>query len=228
MGGSGSTRWNGHRRHRTERDACAFGTAGLKALLRDWLETSGSFDYRRNGRMTLGGEVVVGRVMRDDAGSLTRTLTIDYDERPAWPDRIRLSSVPGRFGGLVWFLHCPTCDRRVRTVYVPLGAAVPELSKPARCRQCCGLRYHIQRLDPQRRADQLVLRAARRINPADRTLAEDLAAPPPKPKRMRWATYDRLCARFAEAVVARDEVYLAGAAAFLSRINRKRMSAGVR
>lgn len=220
MGGSGSTRWGGHRRHRTEREACAIGTAYIKPMLRDWLETSCSYQASNRRRTVLGATLIVGRMMRDPAGGLTRTLTIDYDERPAWKDQIRLSSVPGRFGGLVWFLHCPACDRRARVLYIRVADNFwhAELSQPARCRQCCGLRYHSQRCSPEQRGDLMVMRAARRINPATRTLAEDLAAPPEKPKRMRWTTYDRLCVRFDDAVKERDGVYLAGAARFLWRI----------
>ena len=151
MGSPSSTRWNGHVRHRTELEACAIATAHLKPMLREWLETSGRYEARSSRRIVLGARIVAGRVTRDDFGALSRTLTIDYDLRPAWKDRIRLTPVPGRFGGLVWFLCCPTCDRRVRTLYVPLGPALPELAKPARCRACCGLRYHTQRYGPERR-----------------------------------------------------------------------------
>jgi len=147
-------------------------------------------------------------VTRDEFGALTRTLAIDYDMRPAWKDRIRLTPVPGRFGGLVWFLCCPTCDRRVRTLYVPLGPALPELAKPARCRACCGLRYHTQRCGPERRADLMVLRAAQRIDSRVRRVDEALDGPPEKPKRMHWARYEQLSGQFAEACEARDYVYL--------------------
>ena len=220
MGSSSSTRWNGHVRHRTERDAYAFGTAALKPMLRSLLETSGTFEFKPKGSWFCG-DLVMGRVMRTDTGELTRTLTIDYDERPQWQDHIRLASVPGRFGGLVWFFCCPMCERRVRTVYVTFYGRLPQLSKPARCRQCCGLRYHVQRCSPERRADLMVMRAARRIDPRVRGNPDDFDHPPEKPKRMRWATYDRLCVLFADAAEARDEVFLAGAAAFLWRIMPK-------
>src|SRR5438045_6355873 len=82
MGGSGSTRWSGHRRHRTERDAYAFGTKALKPMIRNWLETCGAFEYRPNRRTWFCGDLVMERMTRNDAGELTRTLTIDYDDRP--------------------------------------------------------------------------------------------------------------------------------------------------
>ena len=101
MAGSGSTRWGWHRRHRTERDACAIGTAHIKPMLRAWLETSGIYEARERDRTVLGARLVMSRMTRDEYRTLTRTLTIDYDMRPAWKDRIRLTPVPGRFGGLV-------------------------------------------------------------------------------------------------------------------------------
>jgi hypothetical protein len=208
MGSSSSTRWHGHIRHRTELDACAIGTAHIKPMLREWLETSGSYEARSSRRILLGATIVAGRVTRDEFAALTRTLTIDYDMRPAWKDRIRLTPVPGRFGGLVWFLCCPTCDRRVRTLYVPLGPVLPELSQPARCRACCGLRYHSQRYGRERRADVAVLRAAQRIDPRVRSVADALDGPPAKPKRTRWSRYEQLCDEYAEASEARDEMYL--------------------
>jgi hypothetical protein len=208
VGSSSSTRWNGHVRHRTELDACAIGTALLKPMLREWLETSGRYEARSSHRIILGARIMAGRVTRDEFGALTRTLTIDYDIRPEWKDRIRLTPVSGRFGGLVWFLCCPTCDRRVRTLYVPLGPVLPELARPARCRACCGLRYYTQRCGPERRADLMVLRAAQRIDSRVRRVDEALDGPPEKPKRMRWARYDQLSAQYAEACEARDYVYL--------------------
>jgi hypothetical protein len=208
VGSSSSTRWDGHVRHRTELDACAIGTAYIKPMLRDWLETSGSYEARGRDRVVLGGRLVMGRMTRDEYGALTRTLTIEYDLRPEWNDRIRLTPVPGRFGGLVWFLCCPTCDRRVRTLYVPLGPVHPELARPARCRECCGLRYYSQRCGPERRADISVLRAAQRIDSRVGSVSEALDGPPAKPKRMRWSRYQQFCARYAEASEARDYVYL--------------------
>ena len=57
MGGSGSTRWGGHRRYRTERDSCPLRLSALLPLLRDWLERSASWDARINRRMVLGGDI---------------------------------------------------------------------------------------------------------------------------------------------------------------------------
>jgi hypothetical protein len=190
-------------------------------MLREWLETSGRYEARSSRRIVLGARIVAGRVTRDDFGALSRTLTIDYDLRPAWKDRIRLTPVPGRFGGLVWLLACPSCDRRVRTLYVPLGPVLPELARPARCRVCCGLRYHSQRCGPERRADISVLRAAQRIDSSVRSVAEALHGPPAKPRRMRWSRYKQLCAQYAEASEARDGVYLLGMARVLWRIMPK-------
>ena len=128
------------------------------------------------------------------------------------PNSVDTGARPVRWARVVAAIR--PANRRVRTLYVPLGPVLPELAKLARCRVCCGLRYHTQRCGPERRADLMVLRAAKRINPNVRGAPEDFQAPPPKPSRMRWARYKRLCDAFYEAHEARNDVYLFGTARF--------------
>jgi len=60
VGSSSPTRWDGHVRHRTELDACAIGTAHIKPMLREWLETSANYEARSSRRIVLGARIVVG------------------------------------------------------------------------------------------------------------------------------------------------------------------------
>lgn len=48
--------------------------------------------------------------------------------------KITLSSTPMRFGGIRWYFHCPTCQRRAAKLYKPAGAGFP-------CRLCHNLTY---------------------------------------------------------------------------------------
>jgi len=95
------------------------------------------------------------------------------------PNSVDTGARPVRWARVVAAIR--PANRRVRTLYVPLGPVLPELAKLARCRVCCGLRYHTQRCGPERRADLMVLRAAKRINPNTRGVPESFQAPPPKP-----------------------------------------------
>jgi hypothetical protein len=95
---------------------------------------------------------------------------------------------PGHFGGLQWYAICPRTGRRVRVLYRPLGATF-FASRHAWGRRAA---YASQFLDP--------------IGGAWRTKAKVKAALlgdedpdewdlPPKPRGMRWATYERWAAR---------------------------------
>src|SRR5688500_16528996 len=102
MGGQGSTRWGGHVRYRTEREACAVTVREFCPEMREPLELSGHF---RGGKL-VDGMFTLSRWERDpDTRVIARTLILNYTQRPAWPDRIRVTSDAGRFGGLVWYLH---------------------------------------------------------------------------------------------------------------------------
>ena len=87
------------------------------------------------------------------------------------------------FGGQRPWLICPAlgCGRRVAVLYLA--------GRYTACRHCYRLAYSSQtesRWDRARRAADKI--AAR--------LEEDKKGYLVKPKRMRWATFERLCARF--------------------------------
>jgi hypothetical protein len=92
--------------------------------------------------------------------------------------RISLTSRPCRFGGRRWFAICPRTGRLVTKLHTCGGAHF--LSRQAR-----GAAYASQNACP---LDRLM----RRRDKVLRKLKSDDVEYQPKPKGMRWRTYDRL------------------------------------
>ncbi len=93
------------------------------------------------------------------------------------------------FGGLQWYFMCPVEDRCCSVLWRPPGA------REFRCRQGWGRRvaYASQFLDPDNRAHRGKAKIkARLLGDCD----PDEWELPPKPKWMRWRTYNRLADRF--------------------------------
>ena len=94
-----------------------------------------------------------------------------------------------RFGGHQWYFMCPHEDRCCSVLWRPPGA------REFRCRQGWGRRvaYNSQFLDPTNRAHRGKAKIKARLigdcNPDEWEL-------PPKPKWMRWSTYNRYVDRF--------------------------------
>ena len=93
------------------------------------------------------------------------------------------------FGGHQWYFVCPIENRCCSVLWRPMGA------KEFRCRQAWGRRvaYASQFLDPDNRAHRGKAKIKQRLigdcDPDEWEL-------PPKPKWMRWSTYNRLVERF--------------------------------
>jgi hypothetical protein len=109
-------------------------------------------------------------------------------------DKIVLATTRPAFGGLRWWLMCPRLRRRVRRLYLPLGGH----HFWSRC--AYRLPYSSQRETVHDRAmrRERKLRARLGGDPADDTY-------PDKPKRMRWATYNRLIDKIAGAERIADQ-----------------------
>ena len=93
------------------------------------------------------------------------------------------------FGGHQWYFMCPVEDRCCSVLWRPPGAS------EFRCRQGWGRRvaYTSQFLDPDNRAHRGKAKIkARLLGDCD----PDEWELPPKPKWMRWRTYNRLADRF--------------------------------
>ncbi len=100
-----------------------------------------------------------------------------------------LVSSPRNFGGLQWYTICPRTRRRVRVLFRPLGATF-FASRHAWGRSAA---YASQFLDPIGRAWRVKAKVKARLIGDEDPDEWDL---PPKPKGMRWATYERWEAKF--------------------------------
>jgi len=130
-------------------------------------------------------------IRRDDQGNLGKLF-------------IPFVFTPTRFGGTrVWF-RCPGCGLGCRVLY---GVA------SLRCRKCRGLKYESQYQSPAFRLLGRARKIRRRLGISD-TFGDSL---PPKPRYMRWRTYNRL-----ERLVERLEtVWCAMMRADVARLTRK-------
>ena len=100
---------------------------------------------------------------------------------------VAFSYTPTRFGGRRQWLRCLKCGRRCRKLYG---------GRYFRCRRCYHLRYASQRERPYQRAMDKANKIAKRLHDKWSGATEDEYDFPPKPPRMRWATYNRLEARY--------------------------------
>lgn len=103
---------------------------------------------------------------------------------------IFLTPRPRRFGGHQWYFVCPVMNRRCSVLWRPPGA------NRFCSRQAWGNRrvaYASQFLDPDNRAHRGRAKIKAKLI-AD--LDPDEWELPPKPKWMRWTTYNRLIERF--------------------------------
>ena len=109
-------------------------------------------------------------------------------------DKIYLTASRPWFGGQRWWFVCPTKNRRVCKLYLPLGG------RRFRSPHAYRLTYASQREAVYDRAMRRARRLCRRLggDPMDDHY------PPEKPPRMRGAMYDRLL----DKLIAADRVHL--------------------
>ena len=105
--------------------------------------------------------------------------------------RIILVARPRHFGGRQWYFICPYTNRRVSVLWMPPGA------RDFSCRQRWGrqVAYNSQFLDRDNRAH----RGQAKINSKLCSIGgfdPDAWDLPPKPKWMRWRTYNRAVEKF--------------------------------
>ncbi len=117
--------------------------------------------------------------------SVPRGILLSYRQRKQggeWQsvnEVVPLVETPTRFGGCRLWFECLNCRKRCRILY---GGAY------FRCRRCNGLRYDTQYEPPFARAATRALKIRNRLG--GKGGIDDPF--PQKPKRMRWATYERL------------------------------------
>jgi hypothetical protein len=121
-----------------------------------------------------------------------------------------LVSHPRHFGGLQWYVVCPRAGRRARVLYRPLGASV-FASRYAWGRRAA---FASQFLDPIGRAWRTKAKVKARLLGNEDPDEWDL---PPKPKGMRWATYERWVARYDAAEEMLDAQLVVAAGRLMKR-----------
>jgi hypothetical protein len=99
--------------------------------------------------------------------------------------RVRLLSTPQRFGGVRWWFECPRTGGRCVKLYLPRGG------HRFWSRAAYGLGYACQREDRMYQAQRQALKVYRALH-GDGNWRDGA---PPKPKAMRWRTYERLASK---------------------------------
>ena len=126
---------------------------------------------------------------------------------------IILISRPRHFGGRQWYFICPFMNRRVSVVWKPPGA------RNFACRQEWGrqVAYNSQFASPVDRAHQGKARINSRLCSIDGLSPDDWDFPP-KPKWLRWSTYNRAQEKFNRYESILDEGTLEVVAKLLGRV----------
>jgi hypothetical protein len=151
-------------------------------------------------------EIASGVITADMSGRYEGWLRIQLGNLDQW---ISLVAHSRRFGGRQWYFMCPAKNRPVSVLWKPPGAS-----------RFCGrqkwdrrvVAYRSQFLDADNRAHagQAKIKS-RLIGDCD----PDEWALPPKPKWMRWRTYNRYVARYD----AYENILDFGCAALLAKLN---------
>jgi hypothetical protein len=137
------------------------------------------------------GKPFASVVLRLELGAATGTAWFTHDfERPSstTPSQlyvVSLVTTSCRFGGHRWWWVCPQTGRRVCKLYLPDGAS-KFLSRGTGGHQ---LSYAVQREDKFARAHRRGHRIRRKLGSPDTGARSPI---PPKPPRMRHATYRHL------------------------------------
>ena len=158
---------------------------------------------------TWTGEVIVsGHVTAELTGKTRGWIRLQLGKLDQW---IELYAQPRHFGGKQWYFHCPYTGRECSVLWMPPGAK----HFASRQRWARQVAYGSQFESWHDRA----LSGARRIRARlDRTgnygsIDDPL---PPKPKWMRWRTYDRL----AEKCEAYEDACTAFTALLVGRLSK--------
>lgn len=179
---------------------CSVGVAELQArgLLRDdtW---SGAWRWSSGGSASLVADArEVAFLYMTDGRSHRDVAAVEW--------------TPCRFGGTRPWLRCPRCSRRCARVYLRASGAA--------CRTCHRLAYAVQREDASSRAMRRGRKLVARLGVQGQEEQHWAALDPerlPKPKRMRWATYDRLVTLAREAEDRRVLALLPSLERFVAR-----------
>jgi hypothetical protein len=153
-----------------------------------WLETQPIvFCWTRRDEAEPWAVVEVSLRIGAEWGEARLRYDVDHFSYPTGPRdlAVELYTTPCRFGGRRWWWLCPATGRRVAKLYLPNGGTRFLSRGPGAYR----LAYQSQRDDWIGNAHARATRIHRRLGGPYGHVS---SAPPPRPKRMRRATYDRL------------------------------------
>lgn len=223
MGGYGSTRWGYRARRCTIEESLRIRIPDLRRYLSDPEPQSLDWQWMTSGKRVASVHMAFSPANEQATlprGRCRRSLTLSYSivvshyvpERFELPVEVWAEHL--RFGGLRWWFVCPRCWRRRAALYLPTVAG----ARTWACRQCCGLRYHSQRLSPIHRTERKMRRIVARLDPNHTDFLEFPLLG--KPKRMRWATFSRHHDAWQRADAARDSLYCPSLLRLLARLER--------
>jgi len=153
---------------------------------------------------SIGYEAHLGQ---ESGGVRLRYTTTRWDgERRDSDYRIELETTPQPFGGRRWWFICPRTGVRVARLYLPNGAYT------FASRQAYRLAYRSQRETPYDRALRRGFKLQAKLG-GDGGIGDYI----PKPKWMRWRTYDQKV----EEICAAEEVVDAHLLGFLQKLERR-------
>jgi hypothetical protein len=149
------------------------------------------------------GEIDTGTISADMSGKDEGWFRVQLGGLDQW---IILIPRPRHFGGRQWYFVCPSTNRLASVLWKPSGAT-QFCSRQTWGRQVA---YQSQFNDPTSRAHAGKARIKNRLISSSDPDEWDL---PPKPKWMRWPTYNRHIARFERY----EDVLDSGCAALVAR-----------
>lgn len=177
MGGYGS----GRRREKILADDCL---AVLDmAAFRDWLRLLKDYEGIAQTYPTGRGFTDELRIeLRRNSQGISAQLQY---RRGGWAyavEYVALHPTFPHFGGIRYFWECPSCHKAARKLYL--------FQQRFYCLRCHRVGYRCQRQGPILRGIVRVQKVERRLGVRTGRMQDGFL--PPKPKRMRWATYYRL------------------------------------
>jgi len=134
------------------------------------------------------GEVASGTISADMSGQSEGWLRIELGALDQW---INLVAKPRHYGGRQWYFICPATNRLASVLWMPAG------SRRFCSRQTWGrqVAYSSQYLDRDSRAHAGQSKIRSRLCSIGKFDPDEWDMPP-KPKWMRWKTYNRYEAKF--------------------------------
>jgi hypothetical protein len=209
MGGSGSTRWHGHRLHRcVGKGTVAVRLKSLAQLLRCPDGTEGITKRPKIGTLRFSIFTIPRKaeMTTRDRVLLERRISISIYDEAVGSVLARGKRAP--FGGVRWWLLCYTCRKCRNQLFL-----VDE--RFWRCRVCLGLKYVSQRLNP---LDRLQYRGAKIMKRAGGGQTwRPGEVPWKKPKGMHWRTFANYQRQVRSIDARRNSAFVGASAHFLSR-----------